>query len=366
MKIAIFLMDLGGGGAERVMLNLAQGLMDKGIDVELVLVKAEGPYLSQLTSGIKVICLNSPRLISSLPALVRYLRQTNPEVLISALEDTNFVALWAKKIANVSTRVFVTVHNNLSYESQNSIQLKRRLTPLLVRCFYPWADKVVAVSSGVAKDLVFLGVPENKIHYIYNPIVTTELLEKAQASIDHPWFWPNQPPVILGVGRLTKQKDFSTLIRAVALVKKHRLVRLILLGEGEERSNLECLVQELNLTEDVAFLGFVDNPYQYMKRASVLVLSSVWEGFGNVLVEAMATGTSVISTDCPSGPAEILDYGKYGQLVPVKNVDEMASAILKTLENPIECEILKKRAYQFTLESAVEQYTNVMTANSLA
>jgi len=356
MKLAIFLMDLGGGGAERVMINLAHGFLDRGMDVDLVLVKAEGPYLSQLSPKIKVIAFNCPRLIFSLPALIKYLRKIRPAVLMSALEDTNLLALWASKLANVPTQVVVTVHNNLSREAQNSEQLKRQLTPRLVQLFYPWADKIVAVSAGVAKDLIKLGLPSEKVHYIYNPIVTSGLKEKLQENLDHPWFLPGQPPVILGVGRLTKQKDFATLIHAFSKVRNHKPVRLVLLGDGEEKTALQTLAQSLGLAQEVSFLSFVDNPYIYMAKASVVVLSSAWEGFGNVLVESMVTGTPVVSTDCESGPAEILADGKYGRLVSVGNTEEMAKAILDTFSNPPKREILEERANEFTLEKSISCY----------
>jgi glycosyltransferase involved in cell wall biosynthesis len=360
MKIAIFLMDLGGGGAERVMVNLARGFLDRGMEIDLVLVKAEGPYLSQLPPNINVVALNCDRLLTSLPALMKYLRKERPSVLMSALEDTNLVALWARKLSNVSTQVVVTVHNNLSREAKNSTKLKRRLTPQLVKIFYPWADKIVAVSKGVANDLIQMGLPSQKVFAIYNPIVTTELKEKLKEQLIHPWFLLGQPPVIIGVGRLTKQKDFSTLIHAFALVRKQKMARLLILGDGEEREALESLVKKLELTEDVELMSFVSNPYVYMAGSSILVLTSAWEGFGNVLVEAMAAGTPVVSTSCESGPMEILAEGKYGKLVNVGDVDSIASAILDTLDNPPITDSLKKRADEFTLEKSVECYLTLM------
>jgi glycosyltransferase involved in cell wall biosynthesis len=359
-NLAIFLMDLDGGGAERVMINLARGFAEQGLKVDLVLVKAEGPYLSQLPSNVRVVKLESSRLILSLPALARYLKQEQPPVLISALEDTNMVALWAKKLASVSTQVVVTVHNHLSREAQNATTLKRQLTPQFVKWFYPSADRIVAVSQGVAENLVDMGLPSVKIKAIYNPIVTPELSEKLQESIAHPWFLPSQPPVILGVGRLEKQKDFPTLIHAFARVRQQHQVRLMILGEGSERSHLESLVQELGLAEDVVFGGFVANPYAYMARASVLVLSSAWEGFGNVLVEAMAAGTPVVSTDCESGPAEILANGQYGKLVAVADSEGMAKAIMATLEKAPDGEALKKRANEFSLKNALIEYGKLL------
>jgi glycosyltransferase involved in cell wall biosynthesis len=360
VDLAIFLMDLDGGGAERVMINLARGFAEQGLKVDLVLVKPEGPYLSQLSPKVRVITLESSRLILSLRSLIRYLKREKPPVLISALEDTNIVALCARNLARVSTKVIVTVHNHLSRESQNATTLKRRLTPQLVKWFYAWADSIVGVSEGVAKNLVEIGLPPEKIEVIYNPIVTSELREKVQKPLDHPWFLPDQPPVILGVGRLQKQKDFSTLIHAFAKIRQHRPLRLMILGEGSERSHLESLVQELGIAEDVVFPGFVSNPYAYMAQATVLVLSSAWEGFGNVIVEAMAAGTPIVSTDCESGPAEILANGQYGKLVPVGNAEDMAQAIAATLEDTPDREILKKRANDFSLEKALAKYGKLL------
>ncbi|OIP68290.1 MAG: glycosyl transferase [Oscillatoriales cyanobacterium CG2_30_40_61] len=354
--IAIFLMDLGGGGAERVMINLAQGFAQRQKSVDLVLVKAEGPYLSELHPQINLVKLESLRLISSLPRLINYLKEKQPKVLFSALEDTNFVALLAKKLAGVSTKVAVTVHNHLSREAENATQLKRRLTPQLVGWFYPWADHVIAVSQGVADNLIQLGVPAHKVQSIYNPIVTPELLQNLHAQVDHPWFAPNQPPVILGVGRLHPQKDFRTLILAFAQLRQQQPARLIILGEGDERSALQSLIETLGLETDVALLGFVSNPYSYMAASAILVLSSAWEGFGNVLVEAMAAGTPVVSTNCDSGPSEILAAGRYGQLVTVGNPEAMAQAIASTLASPPDSQMLRERAQVFSLENALDQY----------
>lgn len=358
-KISIFLSDLDGGGAERVMLNLAQGFACQNFAVDIVLARREGLYLSQIPDNVKLVDLKAKSLLGSLRDLTRYLKQEQPVALLSALEDTNLVALWARLLARVKTPVIVTVHNNLSQESKNATNLKRKLVPYLIPWFYRWADAVVAVSQGVAEDLVKIGVLKKQITVIYNPIVTPELIQKIQEPLEHPWFLPGQPPVILGVGRLTKQKDFSTLIHAFAQVKQHQSARLIILGEGEERSDLESLVQKLGLSKDVALPGFVSNPYAYMKHASLLVLSSAWEGFGNVLVEAMAAGTPVVSTNCKSGPAEILADGQYGQLVKVGDSSEMAKVIIKTITTRIAPLPIKKRAMEFSLENAIYQYRSL-------
>jgi len=360
-KLSLFSPSLYGGGAERVMINLARGFAEKGHKVDLVLTKAEGPYLSQVPENVRIIDLKSSRVLYSLPGLIRYLRQENPYVLLSALDHTNVVALWAKKLSRVPTRVVVSVHSTLSKASINATNTRARLTPALVRIFYPWADAVVAVSRGVADDLIKLTkLPQEKVHVIYNPIVTPELFAKAEETLDHPWFTPGEPPVILSVGRLTPAKDYPTLIKAFDLVSKEMPARLMILGEGEERPRLEALIKERGLEEDVTLPGFVDNPYKYMKHAAIFVLSSQWEGFGNVLVEAMALGTPVVSTDCPSGPAEILEGGKWGKLVPVGDIETLARAVMATLTNRIDSRSIADRAQIFGLDNIIRDYMEML------
>lgn len=359
-NLAILLPNLDGGGTERVMLNLAQGFVERGLKVDLVLVRGEGPYLSQVPSEVRLVILGNRRLLLSLPALARYLQQERPTTLLCGQEDTNIVTLWVRRFTQVSTRVVVGVHNTLSRESKNATLLKRRLTPFLVRWFYPWADAIVAVSTGVAEDLIRIGLPQNSIQVIYNPVITPHLFKKVQEPLNHPWFSTDQPPVILAVGRLERQKDFPTLIQAFARVQQQRAARLMILGEGQERPRLEALVQKLGLTEHVAFTGFVANPYIYMANSAVCILSSIWEGLPTVLIEAMATGTPVVSTDCESGPAEILANGQYGKLVPVKDIEGMAEAIISTLEQPLDSVVLKQRAIEFSLERSLSQYLQVL------
>jgi glycosyltransferase involved in cell wall biosynthesis len=273
------------------------------------------------------------------------------------MDHANIVALWARYLSGVSKRLVVTTHNTLSLSINNSSNRTSQLMPFLIRHFYPWADEIVAVSKGVADDLTLTtGLPREKIQVIYNPVVTPDMLKEAQTPLNHPWFASGEPPVILAVGRLTKQKDFSTLIRAFSLVQQQYKARLMILGEGEERPLLNRLIQELGLENGVIMPGFVSNPYAYMSRAAVFVLSSAWEGLGIVLIEALAVGTPVVSTNCQSGPSEILDNGKYGRLIPVGDIQAMAKAILNTLQNLPPPDFLQNRANEFSLENSLRKY----------
>ncbi|MEA5566435.1 glycosyltransferase [Anabaena sp. UHCC 0399] len=358
--VAIFLRTLVGGGAKRVMLNLANTLTEQNFKVDLVLSHLGGPYLSQVSSKVRIVDLKAPKLPLSLPKLVSYLRQNKPLNLLSALHYPCEVAIWAKYISGVSTQVIVSERNTLSQEAKYSPEITARLTPLAARLFYPLADKVIAISKGVANDLAQITkIPAESIQVIYNPVITQEILHKAQESVEHPWFQPGELPVILSVGRLMQQKDFPILIRAFARVLKVRSARLVILGSGRERSHLDKLVRELGLQDHVAMLGFQKNPYAFMARASVFALSSAWEGFGNVLVEAMALGTPVVSTDCPNGPGEILNRGKYGLLVPVGDDAAMAEAIVNTLSG--NCPTVDSHwLEQFTSHAAMNKYIKLL------
>jgi len=358
--IAFFLGYLGGGGAERVMLNLAYGFTKQNQQVDLVLGKAWGSHLKKVPSELHVVDLKASGLFATLWALVRYLREKRPIALISALHYTNEIALLATYLARVSTQVIVTEHNTLSQTLQCQTKLKKRLIPLFVRHFYPRAHKIITVSQGVAQDLTqTTGLSIKLTRAIYNPVVSPELFEKANVPLDHPWFAPEEPPVILGVGKLETQKDFPNLIRAFAQVRQTHPARLIILGWGPQRPELEALIKELGLENEVQLSGYIENPYSYMANAAVFVLSSAWEGLPTVLIEAMAVGTPVVSTDCKSGPAEILNNGKYGFLAPVGNSEILAQGILKILSGEsikVEPTWLK----QFTLEIVTQQYLDLI------
>lgn len=359
-RIALFVPDLGGGGAERMMVNLANAFAARGLAVDLVSACVGGVYQKEVDQRVRAICLGAPRVLYSLPGLIRYLRRERPVVMLSALTHANLVALCARMLARTRTRVFVSERNVLQTQFARDRSTGERAFIVLMRWLYPRADGAIAVANGVASDLVSVaGLDAERVHTIYNPVVTARIHELASEVAPHPWLEPREPPVVLGVGRLTAQKDFTTLIRAFRMVRNQRICRLVILGEGEERETLRSLVSDLGLSDCVLLPGFQENPFAWMSRASVFVLSSKWEGLPGVLIQAMACGAPVVSTDCHSGPREILEAGKWGRLVPVADSDAMAVAILETLAatNPPD---VARRAADFSVPRSVESYLELL------
>lgn len=356
-RIAILLPALASGGAERVMLNLTGELIRRGCEVDMVLVRAGGAFLPHLDRRVRLVDLGARRALAAFPALVRYLRDEMPHALISNLPYLNLLSVPARRLASPGTRLLLVEHNDLALGTTHAVRRWERLFPQAMRLLYPRADRVVAVSQGVADGLAGLaGLRREEMDVIYNPIVTPAIEQQAAAGLDHPWFAPGAPPVVLAVGRLTAQKDYPTLLRAFARLRSDRPARLLVLGEGELLGELQALAGSLGVAADVQFAGFDPNPYRFMKRSAVLALSSAWEGFGNVLVEALACGTQVAATDCPSGPAEILSGGEFGRLVPVGDDAALAAALAAALDRPIPPEALRRRAADFTVEAALERY----------
>ena len=360
-RIAILLPTLDPGGAERVMLNLSHGLVERGHAVDMVLGSAKGAFLPELDARIRLVDLAAPRVLQAFPALVRHLRSERPQVVISSLPHLNLAAILARSWSRIRTRLVLVEHGDVTLASVHGLRRWERFFPAAMRLLYPFSDAVVAVSQGVADGLVQrAGIPREKITVIHNPIVTPDIPGKAAAALDHPWFKAGGPPVIVAAGRLTVTKDYPTLLHAFALLRARRAARLMILGEGEMRAALEILAISLGIEADVELCGFQTNPFAFLGRSAVLALSSTWEGFGNVLVEALACGTQVVSTDCPGGPAEILEHGKYGRLVPVGDAPALAAALGEALDAPLPVEMLRERAQAFSVDAALEKYLHVM------
>lgn len=360
-RIAIFVSFSGQGGVEKMMLNLAGGLSMAGYPVDLVTVKSESAYLQALPNGVQQVNLKVSHTFGSLFFLMAYLRKQKPAALLAAKDRANIVAVLARKLASPTTRLVVRMGTTVSAAVGQRRRLKKKLWYLRMRVFYPFSDMVVAVSEGVACDLrENAHLSNNLITVIPNPVVTPQLLKMADEQIDHPWFKKGELPVVLGVGRLTRQKDFSTLIRAFAKMRADIPSRLMILGEGRNRHELESLARQLGVFEDTDLPGFIRNPYPYMKRAALFVLSSAWEGSPNALTEALALGTPVVSTDCPNGPREILQGGKFGKLVPVGDASALSRAMMETLSNPPQESFLQLAAKPYTLKHSSRLYLEAL------
>lgn len=361
--VGLYSPTLGQGGAERVVLNLANAMVGLRTRVDVLIVNRKcSDYLDALSANVRVVDLDAARAVWCLGRLVRYMRKERPQALLSVALRGHALLLAARAMAGVDTVCAASVHNTHSREYSTSIPLKHRLTLHSMRWVLPRMDRVIAVSDGVRQDLVAnFGLASDSVQVIHNPIVTSDIDERAAESVDDPWLDGFGPPVLLAVGRLTRQKNFALLLRAVRRVRDTVPVRLLILGRGEERQRLGRLARELGLGECVRFKGFVSNPFAFMKRARMLVLSSDWEGFGNVLVEALAVGCPVVSTDCPSGPREILADGRCGRLVPTNNVTALAAAIVEELATQPDRELLRSRAESFDAARIASRYLSVLS-----
>lgn len=387
MRIAIFIYCLRGGGAQHRVLTLANGFAERGHAVDLVVVSAEQSVGFTLHARVRLVALEQGwrRLFerlnrrinlrglltaSAIPALMRYLRSEQPDVLLSGASHVNLVAIFARRFSKTNVPLVLRASNYPSGNLRGLPLLQQAIRQLLrhtLGIVYPWADHIIAVSKGVARDVQRLtGLPDGRVTTIYNPVVGPYIAHLAAEPVEHPWAADPHVPLLLAVGRLTPQKDYLTLIRAFARVRALRPAHLVILGEGRQRHKLEKLVHELGLDADVALPGHVDNPFAWMSKAAMLVLSSAWEGLPGVLIEALACGCPVVSTDCPSGPREILENGALGPLVPVYDDRALAAEILSVLSEPPERAKLLSRAECFSIDVGVDAYLRVLTAQVAA
>lgn len=393
-RVAFYLPALAAGGMERVTLLLAEALAARGFVVDIVLEHGVGGYLDQVPATVgRVILSAGPKwrtygqLIKAwpreglaqwvrsfgakdkyvplrrLPSLVHYMDSACPDVIFASHGRIPHLALWARRLACVSPRVAIVEHSTYSrwlaaftHERRTDALLHYQLT--LMRRLYPTADALVGVSDGVSADLSAVAhIPRHRIDTIYNPVVTPALEDLAAQPIDHAWFEPDQPPVVLAVGRLVQEKDFATLVEAFASLRGQGVdARLVLLGDGEQRPRLRQLADELDVADDMDMPGWVNNPYAYMAQAGVFVLSSIFEGLPVAMIEALACGCPVAATDCPSGPREILQDGSLGPLTPVGDSRALAVAIEQVLTTPLSRERLLERGAFFSVDRAVDSY----------
>ena len=370
-SIALYLPSLLGGGAERVMFNLAQEFIARGMSVTLVIDRLPSSYKKTLSSysfslieengqqfidlgtvKLPFVLLHAKKTVFALPKLLRFLKTQRPDVLLAALPFNNFNAALATLFpAAKNTRVFLSDHAMVQMD-RKSIVLE-----LLRRWLYPLADGVIGVSRGVTEGIKHIAPRLKNCVTIYNPILPLKYPELYEAPVDSAFLAKFPHPFIMSAGRFMPPKDFQTLLKAFALYAKDNTGTLVLFGDGELRRDLEALAKKLGIIEKVVFAGFKNPLYPFYTLADVFVLSSNFEGFGNVLVEAMATQTPVVTSDCPSGPSEILVGGRYGVLVPMGDANAIAKGIITALATPPTKRVeLQKRAEDFMCGAIAEEY----------
>jgi glycosyltransferase involved in cell wall biosynthesis len=350
----------GDGGVERMLVNTARGLAQRGVGVVLATRGSDAPFLDQLgdLAGHVVLYATRPEV-----ELTRLLARLRPAVAISGKLDDDRVLVAARERAGTPTKTYFRVGNPLGVR----VRTKTR-TPWTawwkrsqLKRLYRRPDGFIAVSRGNERDLrTELNVRGDRIRVLPNPVVTPGLIEDGSGVPDHPWFVEGEPPVVVAVGGMRQQKDFATLIRAFARLRHQQECRLVLIGDGRQMARLQSLVRALGIAADVAFPGWLSNPYPWVSSASVLALSSLWEGFGNVIVEALALGTPVVATDCPYGPGEILQGGAYGRLVPGRDDSAMAQALSETLREPLSPTLLRQAVAPYTLEASAAAYARAL------
>ncbi len=356
-RVALFCPSLRGGGAERVMVQLANKFADQNLDVDLVLANAQGGYLSEVSTKVNIVDLKSHRVAVALPGMIKYLRKQRPIAMLSTLGEANLIAVYAKYLSRVPVRLLL---REASVINKDFMRLKERMVFELISRAYPFASGFIPVSTSVRDSMLKnIELKFSDMRIIYNPVDRDELGKRSKESISHPWLL-DEDPVIVAVGRLTKSKDYPTLIRSFSKINKELNARLIIMGEGPDRIEIESLIRALKLEDRIELLGFVSNPFAYMARADLFVLSSAWEGLPNTLIQAMALNLRVIATDCLGGSAEILENGQWGTLVPVGDIDALAIAIQDALQNEDPVVYSSECLSRFDADKSASEYLNLL------
>lgn len=360
-KAALLFATSGHSGVDRVVSNVLPEFRHSSWEFDLLGIRGYGPHPYYVPNNLTIHRLPAVSKKGLLPGLIWYLQRYQPQSLLSANHKLNRTALMARRLTGKPPRVAIRMGMSLTAKGENMKPPIRKKLYASMQRWYPRADAVIAPSHGVGKDLMNIaGVSPDCLHIIPNPIINKRLEDLAKEEVDHPWFFDPEYPIILSVGSLEARKDFSTLVCAFARIRCSRKSRLVILGEGKERRKLLNLAKELNVREDVDLPGFKRNPYPYMSRASVFALSSRREGSPVAIVEALACGTPVVSTNCPNGPSETLQNGRVGRLVPMGDSRAMALAIEETLDNPPLANVLKEAVTEHRTDLVAKRYLRAM------
>ncbi|MBA1147706.1 glycosyltransferase [Ectothiorhodospiraceae bacterium WFHF3C12] len=343
------------------MRNLLPEFARRGLRVDLLRISGHGPYFDAPPAGVRFVDLGARHVDTAFPALIRYLRRNRPRAMLTDKDRVNRAALWARRLTGVPRRLVVRMGMTVSLNLERRGGWARFSQRFSIRHFYPWADGIVTPSRGAGDDLAALaGLPGERVTVIPNPVVDDALYAAAAEPVDHPWFAAGEAPVVVGAGELSERKDFATLVRAFARVRARRPCRLVILGRGRQREALLALAAELGVAGDVDLPGFAANPYAYMARAGCFAMTSRLEGAGIALIEALALGTPVVSTDCPSGPAETLENGRYGPLVDVGDDQALAASIGELLDAPPDRDFLRAGAARYSVARVADRYLAVL------
>jgi glycosyltransferase involved in cell wall biosynthesis len=365
LHVAFFIPGLGDGGVTRGTLILAAEFVRHGHKVDVLTVAPRGEMIKSPPAGVRMVDLKSRRTITAVPKLARYLRRERPSALISAQHYANVASVWARMLGRTETKLILTERLSVAETLDRPFGIRNRIMPFLMRRFYSRADAVVANSKdGAAELATALGWSKDRVTPIYNPTIHDRLHKMAAEEVDHPYFAEGAPPVILSVARLEYPKDYTTLLEAFADVRKRTPARLLILGDGDLKNEIVSRARKLGVAEDVDLPGYADNPYSYMARAAVFVLSSTFEGLPNVVIEAQACNVPVVATDCPTGPREILLDGEAGRLVPVGDSTAMADAISGLILNQDEAKGITSIASQhldrFLPDTCFDEYEKLI------
>lgn len=366
-RVAVLISFSGEGGVERMVLNLVEGIAARGTDVDLLTIRADSAHLRHLPPRVRRIDLGVRHSALAVVPLARYLAREQPQALLAAKDRAIRAAVVARALTRSSCRIVGRLGTNLTAALEGRPAVTRWLRTAPMSRLYAGVDHVVCVSQGVLEDALHLTrLPRDRLSVIRNPVVSPRIhaLAAEQAVPPIPQGSHGDTPLIVAAGRMTAQKDFATLIRAFALLRQGRPLRLAILGEGRDRAELHALAEALGVADDVLMPGFLANPYAWMSRAQLFALSSAWEGSPNVLTEALALGIPCVATDCPSGPREVLAGGRHGPLVPVGDAAALAAAMRATLDAPPSPESLRAAVADYSVQAASANYLDRLGVDS--
>jgi glycosyltransferase involved in cell wall biosynthesis len=360
MKICLFLHSATVGGAERVAINLANRLIVLDHQVQIVLIQGGGHLENQINENVEISYLDANSMKWAFLALGAFVRKQRPDILLSFLPEANSRAILASVLFRKGPTVIPTEHSAI-YD--NNGELLRNIG--LEKFLYKLVDLIVAVSDGVADDVTrYASIRHEKIKKVHNPVIHQDIIGCEYEMPNHEWLKDEELPVIISGGRHVPQKNFHLLIGTFdRIIQEVPETRLILFGEGPLTKDYRIEIKNKGLGSRVDVVGYVPDPLKYLKHSDVFVLSSNREGLPTVMIEALATGTPVVSTDCPHGPAEILSNGKYGKLVPPRDSAALCEGIKSTLQTPIDPSTLQARAQSFTIERQTDKFLSLMKNN---